>query len=895
MEKSNINARAKFTCVSVFITSLFASSVVSADTFYVDPRIQYQTHEGFGTSLSWFGNIIGGWSDENRNEIAKLLFDPNDGLGLNVVRYEIGAGENPFHNNMRVGTEIPSFKPEQGYWTPEADKNQIWFLEQAKQYAGDHFVADAVAKSPPYWMTISGSTSGNEIILDSKGNPLINGNLSPENYSAYIDYLTDVIDYFKFNKNITFKTIAPTYQPDSENWQPLYQEEGNGFSSSSQAELLNQLNTDMNNKWYLDTTISSSDEADPKTAVADYENVRDASRAANSQITQINTQGYSESATENLKLRNFSLVDRKNLWMSEFSTTGEKDFEPYDPESGLDLAGHITRALKNLNSTAYLLRQAVENWPYNLTQERKNRGLIVANFEGAGSAEVDNHLHRDTDPSANVVSDIDPDQSTRQLTDEDWRLTKKYRIFAHYSKYIRPGYTRINVNDPNGIAYFDKNSNRLVIVSHNDSNNTQTHIYRLENFDLTNAMLSSITTSETVNLEATAPTPYSSGNSIIIGFPAKSVKTIIVDGATYQLDLSAEDTRGQVYYDAPIFDPKRRYRIMNSFTGKVLSLNSNNWTSNNVGIAQYPDYGIESQRWHIVANGEITDDQQEGIYHIVNAFSGKVIEMETSSLEAGRTSRQTDIDSGTSRKKWILDRLGDDTYQIRNLATNMLLDIEDSSRDDGALAVQEFSSDEDSQNWVIVPDNRLVYHVDIGDETPTYRELEERDFIVTYLDQDDSVVDVTVETREVPARTGDRNSVEDQAYGPDLQTRSKWGALPADEETSPNTYTYKFEVDNATDYQVALDLEKYWAAGTKFLKVTIEGEEQIARTIRTPRVNGDGTPVLEAGEQVFDSSFEYDFTPEEGNQLLFTNIDVSDKELNFSIEIINDNDGDASD
>ena len=75
----------------------------------VDPQIQYQTLEGWGTSLCWWGNVIGsaGERDTNgndrpdREEIAELAFSP-DYLNLNIVRYNVGGGDKPDSSIKRV-------------------------------------------------------------------------------------------------------------------------------------------------------------------------------------------------------------------------------------------------------------------------------------------------------------------------------------------------------------------------------------------------------------------------------------------------------------------------------------------------------------------------------------------------------------------------------------------------------------------------------------------------------------------------------------------------------------------------------------------------------------------------------------------------------------------------
>ena len=84
-----------------------AGSRMAADAVRVDPTVRLQTVEGWGTSLAWWASVIGGWSEATRNAIADLVFNPLGGLGLNVVRYNIGGGDDPRHNHMRPGAAVP--------------------------------------------------------------------------------------------------------------------------------------------------------------------------------------------------------------------------------------------------------------------------------------------------------------------------------------------------------------------------------------------------------------------------------------------------------------------------------------------------------------------------------------------------------------------------------------------------------------------------------------------------------------------------------------------------------------------------------------------------------------------------------------------------------------------
>ena len=174
-----------------------AQSQSSKNLVFIDPTTQYQEIEGWGTSLAWWANMVGGWDmpgrtgREARQELMDLIFDTEKGLGINIVRYNIGGGDNPEHDHYRrIEGDIPGFKkyPDSPYdW--DADANQIWVLKQAQRIQGDDLIVEAFSNSPPWYMTVSGCNSGH---TDASKD-----NLRPEYYDAFAEYLVDVTEYFK--------------------------------------------------------------------------------------------------------------------------------------------------------------------------------------------------------------------------------------------------------------------------------------------------------------------------------------------------------------------------------------------------------------------------------------------------------------------------------------------------------------------------------------------------------------------------------------------------------------------------------------------------------------------------------------------------------------------------
>ena len=153
----------------------------------VNPGVHHQTFEGWGTSLCWWANHVGGWSMANRNALVDKLTDATNGLGYNVFRYNIGGGDDPTHTHMGQYKNMPSFEPKSGSWDWDADANQRAILQRIVA-DNANAILEAFSNSPPYWMTKSGCASGN---TDGSNN------LNDSSYNAFADYLTEVVKHYK--------------------------------------------------------------------------------------------------------------------------------------------------------------------------------------------------------------------------------------------------------------------------------------------------------------------------------------------------------------------------------------------------------------------------------------------------------------------------------------------------------------------------------------------------------------------------------------------------------------------------------------------------------------------------------------------------------------------------
>ena len=127
--------------------------------------------EGWGTSLCWWANRVG-YSDKLTDLAVDAFFDQTNGLKLNIVRYNIGGGDDPTHRHItRSDSNMPGFAQpflsEKGeicvdddgiaIWRYdwERDKNQMNVLTKILARNPDAIV-EAFSNSPPYFMTSHG-------------------------------------------------------------------------------------------------------------------------------------------------------------------------------------------------------------------------------------------------------------------------------------------------------------------------------------------------------------------------------------------------------------------------------------------------------------------------------------------------------------------------------------------------------------------------------------------------------------------------------------------------------------------------------------------------------------------------------------------------------------------
>lgn len=176
----------------------------------IHPEETHQILESFGTSGCWWSQYVGGWDNEYkdtgksvREEIARLLFDKETGIGLTCYRYNIGAGSKESGNGIYWDTNrrAASFETAPFTYDWNRDKNAVWFLNKAVEFGVEEVVF--FCNSPLERLTINGTAQV------SKGEK---SNLAPENYDDFARYVLDVTEHF-VEEGIPVRFVSPINEP----------------------------------------------------------------------------------------------------------------------------------------------------------------------------------------------------------------------------------------------------------------------------------------------------------------------------------------------------------------------------------------------------------------------------------------------------------------------------------------------------------------------------------------------------------------------------------------------------------------------------------------------------------------------------------------------------------
>jgi O-glycosyl hydrolase len=318
-----------FAVLSLRAQPLPASSAAAVAKISPD-KILVDDFQGWGVSLCWWANVVGGYS--NRDEYADLVFDT---LKLNIVRYNIGGGENPNGpGTIQFRAVVPGFEPERGVWNWDADHNQRWMLKAALKRGVDR--VEAFANSPPYWMTVSGSVTG-----------AVGGtnNLKVASEEDFAVYLAEVLKHLSRLDGVTFDSITPLNEPSSSWWTFGGHQEGCHIDAVQQERLIKLLSAELDRRG-LHPLIDAPEENDEQSGINSLETY---TTNCLKHIGQISTHSYGANNPEGLSSVAESL--HKPLRQTEY---GDGD------QTGMKLARRIRDDLTQLRQISWCYWQGAD-------------------------------------------------------------------------------------------------------------------------------------------------------------------------------------------------------------------------------------------------------------------------------------------------------------------------------------------------------------------------------------------------------------------------------------------------------------------------------------------------------------------------------------------------------
>ncbi|NUP66322.1 MAG: hypothetical protein HOW71_29595 [Nonomuraea sp.] len=634
---------------------------LSSVTVHIDPSYQQQPFEGWGTSLVWFANATGGYPDPIRRQLVDMLFG-EDGLNLNIARYNIGGGNAPDvrKDYMKTGATMEGFwkAPEgttqkdmdwwnpddPGHWDWDADANQRWWVDQIKDKVTTW---EAFSNSPPWFQTVSGYVSG--------GFNAGTDQIRTDTVDDFATYLVRVADRIEQEHGIKFDTIDPLNEPNTSYWgtqlgtdgQPTGgRQEGAHAGPALQQKVVLALAKALDGA-KTTARVSAMDETNPGIFTTNWNAYDTDARAA---IDQLNVHTYGTG--QRTSARDIAKGSGKPLWMSEVEGTWGTGTDFTSMEPGLGIASRMVDDMRELEPSAWVFWQPIED-AIPQAAAGKNWGSIHVPF--------------------NCTADDTLETCPIQAN-------SKFHTIRNFTHYIRPGDHFVKVDDTSSVAAVARSGRSATVVHINSGTTARTVTLDLSQFGKVRpgATVTPVVTSTDGALVQGDPVRVT-GRSATLTVPAKSVTSFLVDGVS------------GVAEDAALVQPDHAYRLQGTQSGKSLTPSDDG----SGVVLRTTNAASPQQLWSATkltsGNGNRTR------YALTSPTTGKQLAVrdDQAVLEAPSTN-----DSDTAAQ-WIMSTTGDGTWTFVNAATGRLLDVTRQSTADGAKVSTYTPTSTANQRWSV--------------------------------------------------------------------------------------------------------------------------------------------------------------------------------------------------
>lgn len=699
--------------LAVPIAAAAPASAADGTTITPNPAYAGEAFEGWGTSLVWFANATGGYPAELREELYQAVFG-EDGLDLNIARYNIGGGNaSDVADYLRPGGAV------EGWWAPNpdgdadtyggvstdyADRNALlaawnaddpasfdWSADETQRWWVERLAADGqithwetFANSAPYFMTESGYVSG--------GFNASSEQLKPAAQAQFASYLVRVTEHLEDEYGIDVDTIDPFNEPNTNYWgttlsngKPVGgRQEGMHVGPTRQVPLVDAVRAELDDPaTTTDAGLAAMDETNPGTFATNWAAYPTAARA---KVDRMNVHTYGTSGR--LTVRDLAKQADTDLWMSEIEGNWVTGNNPLSIENGLGIAGRITDDLRELEPKAWVLWQPVEDL-YNMEPqaENSNWGSIFIDLDCTPYDEAGGTVWK----SARRVADAGGDST--KVEECGVSINSKFNTIRNFTKYIHEGDHLIAVDDASSTAAVRADGTGATIVHRNTAASEQQVTIDLSNFgDIAEgATVTPVVTTQAASADAPTSNALVAGTPVAIDreartatviIPAKSVTTFVIDGVS------------GVAADAPALRDGHRYQLVGAQSGKALTPGTSGAATAIRNLAT-DAAAAAPQTWtvHEVAAG----DREATRRVVLEASDGRVL---------GATSAGTDLRSvsaeaaaGNPATRWIVNTIDGRTYSLVNEQLGLALDVGGQSTANGAAVGVYGSNGGANQAW----------------------------------------------------------------------------------------------------------------------------------------------------------------------------------------------------
>ena len=419
--------------------------------FTINAQMHHQTIDNFGASDCWSTRFVGNWPEAKTKAMADYLFsmelDKNGkpkGIGLSAWRFNIGGGsadqgeQSGIKDVWRMGE---TFVNPDGTYDWNKLKGQRWFLRAAKERGVKQFIG--FVNSPPYTMTRTGKTYGDS---------LENCNLDNGRFPDFAKYLCEVTRAVKEKEGVEFQYISPVNEPQWR-WMQANNQEGSMYRNTEFASLVRVLDKTIQ-EYKLNSKILTTESASHDFLYGETDQYKYNGRQVDAfwgqsenNVSALKTMAPIVAShdyfttwplsklIESREKVGAKVGEHKGLkfWATEYCLLGTEGIIPHKKDLGMETALYVARII---HYDLTLANASAWQWWLAISPGDYKDGLIYTD---------------------------------RNEKDGNFQVSKLMWGLGNFSRFIRPGALRIQVDPPTGKTELERADDLLVSAYLNES------------------------------------------------------------------------------------------------------------------------------------------------------------------------------------------------------------------------------------------------------------------------------------------------------------------------------------------------------------------------------------------------------------------------------------------